>query len=413
MINYKENLSMALDTILLHKFRSFLTVLGIIVGVATVIVIASALTGLRQNLISQIEEYGTNNIIAFHLNTGPRVGGRRQRSEWMRKPLSINDALAIRELCPSVQDVSWQGFPSRSQIQISYKGKKPRGINFSATPPNYGSIVTVKLANGRFFTEPENEHRVPVVVLGPDVSEAMFENLDPVGRQVLINGHPFTVLGVTEKSKSSIINVGEGDNAVYIPYGTFHKMMPWEDMHVLFIQAKSGLRARAFDEVESLLRRRRGVKLSEANNFDLTTTDRFIKQFDEITANVGLITIAISSVGLLVGGIGVMNIMLVSVTERTREIGIRKAIGATKKDVILQFLFEAITLTGIGGVLGIIIAVMVSYIIIAFIPMLPATIPMWAVITGLTVSVAIGLIFGVWPARKAAQLDPIESLRYE
>jgi len=167
------------------------------------------------------------------------------------------------------------------------------------------------------------------------------------------------------------------------------------------------------DEVESLLRRRRGVKPSEANNFDLTTSDRIIEQLDSITGTVGLIAIAISSVGLLVGGIGVMNIMLVSVTERTREIGVRKAIGATKRDIVLQFLFEAMALTGVGGVFGIILAIGVSYLIIALIPALPASIPLWAVLTGLTVSVAIGLIFGVWPARKAAQLDPIEALRYE
>jgi putative ABC transport system permease protein len=170
---------------------------------------------------------------------------------------------------------------------------------------------------------------------------------------------------------------------------------------------------RGLDEVESLLRRRRGVKLSEPNNFDLSTADRFVQQFDSITANVGLIAIAISSIGLLVGGIGVMNIMLVSVTERTREIGVRKAVGATRRDIIIQFLFEAMTLTGIGGVFGIVLAVATSYIIVALVPSLPATIPAWAVITGFTVSVTIGLVFGVWPARKASLLDPIEALRYE
>jgi putative ABC transport system permease protein len=169
----------------------------------------------------------------------------------------------------------------------------------------------------------------------------------------------------------------------------------------------------ALDQVESLLRRRRGVKPNQPSNFDLSTADKLISQFDEITASVGLIAIAISGIGLLVGGIGVMNIMLVSVTERTREIGVRKAIGATRTDIVFQFLFEAMTLTGVGGVFGIILAIAVSYIVILFVPSLPANIPMWAVVTGLTVSIAIGLIFGVWPARKAARLDPIEALRYE
>jgi putative ABC transport system permease protein len=167
------------------------------------------------------------------------------------------------------------------------------------------------------------------------------------------------------------------------------------------------------DETESLLRRRRGIKPSESSNFSLSTADRYIEQFDSITATIGLIAIAISSVGLLVGGIGVMNIMLVSVTERTREIGVRKAIGATKQDIVLQFLFEAMTLTGVGGVFGIILAFVASYLIVSFLPSLPTVIPVWSVVTGLSVSVAIGLIFGVWPARKAALLDPIEALRYE
>jgi putative ABC transport system permease protein len=190
-------------------------------------------------------------------------------------------------------------------------------------------------------------------------------------------------------------------------------MMPWEDKHFLLIQANEGKLNNALDEVESLLRRRRGVKPSDPDNFDLTTADLMIQQFDAITASVGLIAIAISSIGLLVGGIGVMNIMLVSVTERTREIGVRKAVGATRRDIVFQFLVEAMTLTGVGGIFGVILAVGVSYLIMVLWPSLPASIPLWAVITGLVVSVSIGLIFGVWPARKAAHLDPIEALRYE
>jgi putative ABC transport system permease protein len=414
MINYQENFSMAFETILAHKFRSFLTVLGIIVGVLTVIVIASVLTGMRKSIVTQVEKYGTNNIFAFHLNTGPRIGsGRRPREEWLRKPLTIQDAAAIKEMCPSVQDISWQGVTLYLRIQISYKENKLRNLNFLPTPANYATVANVTVANGRFFTEVEDEHRMSVTVLGPDAANALFPNTDPIGKQMLLNGRPFTIIGVTEKSKSSLINVGDGDNSVYIPYQTFKKLSPWENWHVLFIQARSGQRNKALDEVESVLRRRRGVKPSEPNNFDLTTADRFIQQFDAITASVGLVAIAISSVGLLVGGIGVMNIMLVSVTERTREIGVRKAIGATRKDIVLQFLFEAMTLTGVGGVLGIILAVAISFLLFIIIPALPAAIPMWAVITGLTVSIAVGLIFGVWPARKAAKLDPIEALRYE
>jgi putative ABC transport system permease protein len=182
---------------------------------------------------------------------------------------------------------------------------------------------------------------------------------------------------------------------------------------MIMIRAKTGRLADAFDQVEQILRRQRGVKYDQENNFDLSTADKMIKQFDSITAAVGLIAIAISAVGLLVGGIGVMNIMLVSVTERTREIGIRKAIGARRGDIVRQFLFEAMTLTSLGGVIGVVLAVAASYILMFFIPSIPASIPMWAVVTGVTVSIAVGLIFGVWPARKASRLDPIECLRYE
>jgi putative ABC transport system permease protein len=413
MIDYRENLAMAFETLLAHKLRSFLTVLGIVVGVLVVIVIGSLLAGVRNSVVTQVEDLGTNNIYAFHLRLG--IGsqlGRRPKEEWLRKPLTLEDAQAIKEHCPSVQDVSVRGVPFTTQIQVKYRGSTLRNAQFLAVSPNYGAVANVKIGNGRFFTESEDEHRMPVAILGPDSAEAMFSNSDPIGKQVLIQGHPFTILGVAEKSKTGA-GTSETDNCVIIPYGTYHKMMPWEDKHLLFIQARSGLRSKALDEVESLLRRRRKVAPSEPNNFDLTTADRVIQQFDSILAIIGTVAISISSVGLLVGGIGVMNIMLVSVTERTREIGVRKAIGATKRDIVLQFLFEAMTLTGLGGAFGILLAIAGSYLIVALIPDLPSAIPLWAVITGLTVSVAIGLIFGVWPARKAAQLDPIEALRYE
>jgi putative ABC transport system permease protein len=409
---YRENVAMAWQTIVEHKFRSFLTVLGIIIGVLTVIVIASILTGLRQNVINMVEEFGTNNIFAFHLSTGPRFG-RRPREEWLRKPLTPADALAVREHCPSVQDVTWEGFPWGTRVRIEYQKYVLRNFNFKGVPANHASVANTTMSDGRFFTDFEDEHRMKVVVLGADPREAMFPHSDPIGKQILINGIPFTVVGVMAKSKGNFMGESEVDGQVFIPYQSWHKMMPWEDKHFLLIQAKSGQISKALDEVESVLRRRRNVKPSEPRNFDLSTSERIIQQFDSITASVGLIAIAISSIGLLVGGIGVMNIMLVSVTERTREIGVRKAIGATRRDIVFQFLFEAMTLTAVGGVLGIALAIVTSYIVIAFVPSLPATIPTWAVATGFSVSVAIGLIFGVWPARKAARLDPIESLRYE
>jgi putative ABC transport system permease protein len=411
-IQYRENVGMALQTLMAHKFRSFLTVLGIIIGVVTVIVIASILTGLRQNVITFVEEYGTENIFAFHLNTGPQFG-RRPREEWLRKPLTVEDARAIREQCPSVRDVTWEGFPWETRAKVRYQNNILRNFQFRGVPANYASITNLRPAEGRFFSEVENQHRMKVCTLGADASKTLFPNADPIGKMIQINGIPFTVVGTMEKRKGGFMGENEQDNSVNIPYESFHKMLPWEDKHFLLIQAQPGKLQKALDEVEGLLRMRRNVKPSEPRNFDLSTAERVIEQFDSITAAVGLIAIAISSIGLLVGGIGVMNIMLVSVTERTREIGVRKAIGATRRDIVFQFLFEAMTLTGVGGVFGIILAIGISYVVIALVPSLPASIPTWAVVTGFVVSVTIGLTFGVWPARKAARLDPIESLRYE
>ena len=410
MIDHRENFTMAFETLLAHKFRSFLTVLGIVVGVSVVIIIASLLSGVKQNVIAEIESLGANNILAFH--RGIISTGRPTREERMRKPLTVEDAKAIKEQCPAVQDVCWIGLPFTTRITIKYRDTTVRGGDFYGISQNYSSVYNLKIADGRFFTQSEDDHRMPVAIIGPDTAKSLFVNSNPVGKQIIIQGHPFTVLGVAEKSSTGSM-IGEADNYVYIPYGTFHKMLPWEENHLLYIQAREGMRSQALDESESLLRQRRGVKHSEPSNFTLTTSDMIIKQIDSITSIIGLVVIAISSVGLLVGGIGVMNIMLVSVTERTREIGVRKAIGATKKDIVLQFLFEAMTLTGLGGVFGVILAIAISLIIVALIPQLPAAVPLWAVMTGLSVSVAIGLIFGVWPAKKAAQLDPIEALRYE
>ncbi|HKP85417.1 MAG TPA: ABC transporter permease [Blastocatellia bacterium] len=410
----KETLMMALDNVRAHKFRSFLTVLGIVVGVATVIAVASILTGLRTNLIRYVEDFGVNNIYAFHLSTGIQMG--HDRAERSRKPLKEEDAEAIRYQAPAVQDVSEQLWLwlDTDQRTISYGNVKYKQGQISAVGSNYATVTNMAISEGRFFNEIDDQHKREVMVIGPQVAEALFPNkAQVIGTQVTFYGKVFEIVGVLDKRAVGFMGESEEDNAVYIPYRTGRKMSPRSEWMFLNIRAKSGQIYAALDQVEEILRRQRGVKYGEANNFDLQTVDKLIKQFDSIFAMVGVIAIAISGIGLLVGGIGVMNIMLVSVTERTQEIGVRKAIGARAKDIVRQFLFEAMTLTFMGGILGVALAVGASYIIMLIFPSLPASIPMWAVTTGLTVSVAIGLVFGVWPARKAARLDPIEALRYE
>ncbi|HEY3131456.1 MAG TPA: ABC transporter permease [Acidobacteriota bacterium] len=409
----KETLQMALDNVRAHKFRSFLTVLGIVIGVLVVIVIASILTGLRNNMVELIEQYGTSNIFAFHLTTGPSLGPR-DRKEFSRKPLRPEDGQAIREQASAVEDVANLGFLWGFGRDLSYKGVNYKQAETQGVSANYGRVTNLIIQEGRFITELDDQHRREVAVIGVDVAEALFPHKTQIaGTQVLISGRPFEIIGVLEKRKGGMFADEGEDNLVLIPYRTARKIAPRSDYLMLVIRAKSGQLRLALDQVEEVLRRQRGLKIKEPNNFDLNTADRFIEQFDKITAAVGLIAIAISGVGLLVGGIGVMNIMLVSVTERTHEIGIRKAIGARRKDIIQQFLFEAMTLTFLGGILGVLLAIAAARVVMFFVPTLPASIPIWAVATGLIVSISVGLIFGVWPARKASRLDPIEALRYE
>jgi len=414
----RETLAMALESLRARKFRSFLTVLGIVIGVMTAISIASILTGLRQGIVAMIEEYGTNNIYAFHLTTGPRTS--ENRAERMRKPLTIADADAIRQYASSVEDlavtapdVGYRGGPF--DANITYQGHNYRWGNTEGVTPNYLDIANVTVREGRFITESDDEQRRNVMAIGVNAAEALFPGQSEgiAGTEVRMGGYNFEIVGVLDKRKAGFFGENEEDNAVFIPLRTAQKVAPARGWLLFAIKARSGQLNEALTQVEDILRRRRNVNFGDPNNFDIKTADNFVNQFDSITAMVGLVAIAISSLGLLVGGIGVMNIMFVSVTERTQEIGIRKALGARRRDIVNQFLFEAMTLTALGGMIGVVLAIAISKVIMLIIPRLPASIPTWAVTTGLVVSVAVGLVFGVWPARKASRLDPIECLRYE
>jgi putative ABC transport system permease protein len=414
----RETVSMALDNVRSNKFRSFLTVLGIVIGVTAAIVVASILTGMRQSIVAIIEEYGTNNIYAFHLTTGPRVNS--DRAERLRKPLTVADADAIKAQAGAVEDLAVcapnVGFTGGSfDDNISYQGRNYRWGNTQGVTPNYENIANVTVHEGRFITESDEDQRRNVMVIGVNAADSLFpgQQNNIAGTEVRMGGLNFEIVGVLEKRKSGFFGENEEDNAVLIPLRTAQKVAPGRGWLLFVIRARSGQLPEALSQSEDILRRRRNVKFGDPNNFDVKTADNFVTQFDSIFAMIGLVAIAISSLGLLVGGIGVMNIMLVSVTERTAEIGIRKALGARRRDITNQFLFEAMTLTFLGGMMGVVLAIGISKLIMFLFPSLPASIPMWAVTTGVTVSTGVGLIFGVWPARKAARLDPIECLRYE
>jgi ABC-type antimicrobial peptide transport system permease subunit len=407
----RENLLLALDTLRTHKFRSFLTVLGVLIGTATVIAVASIFAGLDQKFADAARDFGTRTMFIFKFTPGFHFG-RLSREERMRKPLTYDDALAIKEQCPDVQAVAvetfiWWGPPPT----LKYKGKEILDYNFAGATPGDFRIVNDPLADGRLFTDIDDLHRRNVAVIGPDIVKRLFEHEDPVGKSLTIGSDNFEIIGTLGERKQFPGDNG-GGRAVKVPYFSFKKIYPNEKENLILAMAYEGKMSQAIDEVTGLLRRRRHVKPSEHDNFGISTAEAFIAQFRQIMATVVLVAVVISSIGLLVGGIGVMNIMLVSVTERTREIGVRKAIGARRSDITWQFLLEAMTLTGAGGVLGILLGWLLSSAM-RVLDILPSHVPFWSVAAGFLVAVTVGLFFGMWPALKASRLDPIVALRHE
>ena len=409
--NIRENLALALDTLRTHKFRSFLTMLGVLIGVATVILVASVFVGMETQMADMANQFGTQNLYIYKWQPGLHF--RLTREMRLRKPLTYEQAMAIKEQCPSVKDVAvemvnWRATPP----VMKYKGTQMLDGTLTGATPNDFAISNASMAEGRFFTDIDNWHRRDVAVLGSDVVQRLFPNQDPVGKTIDIDGHNFLVVGTLGKRKEFFIDTGN-NRVVYIPYNTYRDIYPAMKDNFIMAQAYPGRRDQAEDEVTGLLRRLRGDKPWQPDSFGIGTADSFIQQFNAIIGTMVIAMITVASVGLLVGGIGVMNIMLVSVTERTREIGVRKAIGARRSDITWQFLLEAITLTGIGGIVGIILGWVISFVVPLLFPSLVPSVPLWAVAAGFIVSVSVGIFFGLWPAMKAARLDPIVALRYE
>lgn len=406
----RENLLLALDTLRTHKFRSFLTILGVLIGTATVIAVASIFAGLDRKFADMAEDFGTRTMFIFKFNPGIHLG-RLSKEERMRKELTFDDAMAIKEQCPSIQEVAVEprNFDGPPPV-VKYKGMQIVNALFLGSTASGFQVVNDHLADGRFFTEIENLHRRDVAVIGPDIVDRFFPNEDPIGKTILVDGNSFEVIGALGHRKE-LGDTGSG-RVVKIPYLTYMKFYPYTKENLILAMAYEGKLDQAIDEATGVLRRRRHVKPLEENSFGISTAQSFIDQFRQIMSMVVLVTIVISSIGLLVGGIGVMNIMLVSVSERTREIGVRKAIGARRSDIVWQFLLEAMTLTGAGGVLGIFLGGGISFLI-RFAADIPSVVPLWSIVAGFAVAVSVGLFFGMWPAMKAARLDPIVALRYE
>ncbi|MDQ3653094.1 MAG: ABC transporter permease [Acidobacteriota bacterium] len=409
-----ENLKMALQTLRTNKLRSILTVVGVVIGVWTVMAIASIISGIDETVKKEIESFGTRSIFLSKYQPGIQIG-RRSREERMRKELTYDDALAIAQL-PAVEvavpflDITNNFFGQK--LKVSTEGKTSEAVRLEGTLPDYMRAGTEVMSEGRFFTDFENDANQKVAVVRSKVVEDFFPDGRAIGKEIDIGGQEFRIIGVIDKREQLFGGDGSNDinNSIFMPFNVARKLKPNEDDIRILAVARPNMIEEAKDQITDLLRVRRQVPFSAPNSFGMATADSIIDQFRSITGGVAIAMVAISSVGLMVGGIGVMNIMLVSVTERTREIGVRKAIGARRKDILWQFLIEAMTLTGIGGLVGLALGWGTTFLISLFIP---SYVPIWAPIAGFVASVGIGMIFGLWPAWKAARLDPIESLRYE
>ena len=410
--DFRENLQLAFDTIRSHKLRSFLAVLGVMIGVALIILVVGLVQGFRVNIEDELMAEGADTAWISRFEQGPHLG-RRPKEERQRKPLTLEDGLAVRELCPAVKQIAVSVFQWELAHNTRYQNNEVQGAEFRGTFPAYLEVYSnANLKAGRFFTDAENEHRDNVVVLGENTAQALFLDIeDALGKEIIVDGSEFRVVGVLQKQNGGF-GTNDEDRRVIIPFYTFFKLYPGSYEIAMRMQAYPGKLNTAVDQIREVLRRRRNVAYDKPDNFFIQTNIETMKQFDDIIQGVVLAIVVLSSIGLLIGGMGVMNIMLVSVTERTREIGVRKAIGARRSDITWQFLLEAVALTGTGGVIGI----LVGSSLVALVPVvsaMKAVVPLWAVIAGFSVSVSIGLIFGVWPATKAARLDPVEALRYE
>jgi putative ABC transport system permease protein len=408
---YNENLRQAMDTLRTHKMRSLLTVLGVVLGVGVIELVAALLVGFNAQVTSAISQFGTDSAFVSRFDQGFHIG-RRPKEERERKPLALDDAAAIQESRGAVKDVTvWIGWWEQPH-SVRTKSGTVTAIDFRGVQANFADVyANAALHEGRFISEPEDVHREKVVVLGESVGPVLFPNGSPVGQEVLIDGSTYLVVGVLEKPKGGF-GTDDEDRRVLIPYGTFRKVYPAAYENSFRVQAQPNQIDQMVDQVREVLRRRRNVKYSAADNFSIRTADQMVEQFHQLVAMIAVAIIVLCSVGLLIGGVGVMNIMLVSVTERTHEIGLRKAIGARRGDINWQFLLEAMTLTGMGGLIAQFLVGSLVLLIRGATTWRPA-VPLWAVAIGMTVSVGIGLIFGVWPATKAAKLDPVEALRYE
>ena len=413
----RENVRFAGVALSSHKLRSSLTILGIVIGVTTVISMVSLIEGFHNMVEKNFESFGAT-LVQFQKHD-PRFGpgDDDDESQRQRKELTYEDALALKAQCPSMLAVSPERYTYSGNgvnLDVQYGGKEASPDTLGGVTDQYPIANNHFVGEGRFISEYDVRRNAPVTVIGYEVASAVFPMSDPIGKVVTIAGRKYVVVGVMEKQGESMFETT--DLHVYLPITTFDSHFPDvkrnRGVNIATVPKRPEWVDRIVEEGTAVLRARRKVPFNKPNDFGILTPDKLIGNFRAITGGITLAMVFISSIALLVGGVGVMNIMLVSVTERTREIGIRKAIGAVRRDIVQQFLTEAMTLAGMGGAIGVGLGLVIA-LIVRSMEWLPTSTPLWSIVVGLLVSISIGLFFGIYPAYKAARLDPVEALRYE